>query len=769
MQKLIKDRTLCRTNREPFSPGLCGVRGKSLWACLLLAGTIALSACGGSGNTGEPPVSLSGNWQFTVANPPDQSFLGGLQGGFLLQTNGSVTGAAVYSISLPGQNGGNPTLCNSGSAPITATVSGQNVTLNAVAGTQTFTFTGMLSQNGTTMVGTYTSSAGTATDGTACGTAQTGLQWSATLVPPLTGTFQGSFHSIGGTAGLANQDFPVSGTLTQGPNIGASNATVTGYLDFENPVSLLSNYPCFELGYVNGQISGNSVVLQIIGVSGSNLGQIGGSAGSGVGAVTYNATQLGYVLQSTVGTAYAVNSPSCPGVSLGNAGDAGNICLSSGTACQQPITLSPAALIFPAQVLGAPSTAQTITLTNNDVTGAMLNGLQLQWSVSNGAFGGPSDFNGLANFTEQDTCAPSVGSTFSLEPAQSCFITVSFAPQESCPWLPFGNPPSLLGAPPSWCPFPLTAGLTVNSPLSADSNTTFAVPITGTGMSAITGSTTELDFGAEAVSEASTPQLLSFTNHSGQPVQILGSAPCLNNPPTSGHNTLPRPLQDSSPVAGLQVVANGPGSVGGSITPSGSTINYSCDSDPGTLLPNFQITSDTCTGTLLAAQASCSLNVAYVPQPATNANSGLAFFLELNTLQCSSVDSVGSDCEIDSGRFPVELTANPPSPLRMSPGAGMDFGNQPEGKGSAAQSITLFNDPNDPNAGTVSFVGKIVVKGDYSESDNCPFSLAPGAICTLTVTFKPKIVGFDPGSLTINVTPEPTGSPQIVQLRGTGQ
>jgi hypothetical protein len=105
----------------------------------------------------------------------------------------------------------------------------------------------------------------------------------------------------------------------------------------------------------------------------------------------------------------------------------------------------------------------------------------------------------------------------------------------------------------------------------------------------------------------------------------------------------------------------------------------------------------------------------------------------------------------------------------MSPGAGLDFGNQPVGQASNQQSITLFNDPADPNTATVNFVGRVVVRGDYSESDDCPFALPPGSSCTLTVTFKPKVAGFDPGSLTINVTPGPTGAPQTVQLRGTGQ
>jgi hypothetical protein len=634
-----------------------------------------------------------------------------------------------------------------------------------MAGLQTFTFTGTLSTDGTSMVGTYTSTAGTASDGSPCGTAQTGLQWSATSVPPLLGPVTGSFHSTGGVAGLGNQDFVVSGSLTQGENIGASNATVTGSLSFLDPVTQLSAYPCFGIASLNGQISGNSVILQIVGTDGSNLGQIGGTVGSGLATVTFDTTTLGSVLHSKVGTAYGVNSPTCQGVGLANAGDSGNICLALGgtKACQEPVIISPAVLTFPAQLLGSAPTAQKITITNNDASGNTLDGLRLQWNVPFGSFGGQSDFNSVPNFTEQDTCAASLGSTFSLGPAQSCTVTISFAPQQSCPWLPFPGPPSVFAAPPAYCPTPLTALLTVNSPSSADGDLAFTVPVTGTGLSVITPSTQELDFGAEALTESSLPQTLSFTNHGPNSVQILGGT-CTN--PSNGIDFLPNPLQLSSPVAGLQVLENGPGVVG--IAVNGSSISYLCDLDPGTSRPNFQITSDTCSGQLLASQATCSVQVAFVPQSALGV-AGLDFFLELNTVQCSSADNVTSNCEIDAGRFPVELKSNPSSPLRMSPGAGLDFGTQPVGKRTSAQTITLFNDPNDPNTATVSFVGKVSVKGNYAESDDCPFSLAPGASCTLTVTFKPSAVGFSPGSLTLNVTPEPTGAPQIVYLRGTGQ
>src|SRR5260370_26941660 len=93
-----------------------------------------LSACGGASGGGgsQKAASLSGNWQFAVTPPADGSFLGGLQGGFLLQKNGSATGAVVYSVSLPAQSSGNPTVCNRGALPVIGTVLGQQLALPAV-------------------------------------------------------------------------------------------------------------------------------------------------------------------------------------------------------------------------------------------------------------------------------------------------------------------------------------------------------------------------------------------------------------------------------------------------------------------------------------------------------------------------------------------------------------------------------------------------------------------------------------------------------------
>jgi hypothetical protein len=105
----------------------------------------------------------------------------------------------------------------------------------------------------------------------------------------------------------------------------------------------------------------------------------------------------------------------------------------------------------------------------------------------------------------------------------------------------------------------------------------------------------------------------------------------------------------------------------------------------------------------------------------------------------------------------------------MSPGAGIDFGVVSVGKSSASQNVTVLNDPSLPNAQPVTLVGKPVVKGNYTETYDCPFVLNPGSACTLTITFKSKAVGYNPGTVSINYTPEPSALPQVVHLRGTGQ
>lgn len=450
---------------------------------LLLAGTMALSGCSGNPSIVPlvpPNLTLTGNWQFTMSPPTDGSFVGGLEGAYLSQNNGSLNGDATYSVSLTSFS----IPCNTGSATITGTVSGQTVQLTAVAGAQTFSFTGTMSLTGSTITGTYDATAGTAGDGSPCGAAQSGLEWSATLIPLLTGSVQGSFLSGGGAAGLTGQEFAVSGTLTQQANTGSSSSAVSGSLSFLNPYTNTSPYPCFQTASVYGQISGSWVSLQIVGSDGTQLGLIGEPVGSlggtGLNTLTLNSTGQGYDLQAG-GASYMVATPGCPGA-LGNvaaSGDYGTVCLAfnNTTACQQPIAATPSGLIFSSQFVGGPVSSQTMTLANNSAT--ILSGVTLTLKNE----------GGVTNFTETDTCGlggvPSQGEPFTFNPGQTCSVKVTFAPVETSS---------------------LTATLMIGVP---SGNAIITVPIMGTA-SAQAASTSPFDFPVRNVSEAS-GQFLIFS------------------------------------------------------------------------------------------------------------------------------------------------------------------------------------------------------------------------------------------------------------------
>ncbi len=766
---------------------------------LLTGFTLLLVSCGGGGSSStlDPNAQLAGNWQFALTTTGDTFVASPLQGGFLQQnTSGSLTGQIVFSIVLPGST---TTICNSGTATVTGTISGQTINLTAVMGTldssgnpatQTLTLSGgTLNSDATTIQnGTYSLTAGFYASSlnpltlASCGVASDGGKWSATLVPSVTGGFQGFFHS---TASFAPQDFPVSGTLTQGPNVGTSSATVTGTLVFQDPVSLLNDYPCLTTASINGTISGNTVLLQIFATNGTDVGQIGQTPGnaSGPSPVTLDNTTGGFILHNTAGTGYSVTTKPCSN------GDSGNICLAFGgtNGCKQPITLVPFFLQFLPQLLGSSATTQTIKLSN--VSGAAMTGLKLSLNAnetySSLFYNSGGDFNGVPHFTEQDTCGSQQGE-FNLDAGASCTITVAFSPQESCPWEPTPGASPIDGLAPAKCPITLSADLQVTIPSgSADGDNSFSVPITGIGSSFLTPSVPEIDFGAEAVGEASQPHALTFTNQSTNRVSILPTgAPCAYSSSGNGQPVDRPPI--SGTVGGIQIASTQTGGISAlppePPTRNAPTVAYHCDTDPpptkgGSGNPNMLISNDGCSGQTLEPLGqsgdSCSLQVTFVPQPYTWTHFGpvgLDDFLQLNTEWCGDANNPpGPNCEIDSGRFPVEIKTNPASSLRMSPSAGMDFGTIEDGITSLPLSITLFNDPADPNSATVNFTTKIVTGADYLETDNCPPSLAPDASCTITVTFTPSVVGLDPGNIAITYSAAgQIGLFQTIFLRGSG-
>lgn len=103
----------------------------------------------------------------------------------------------------------------------------------------------------------------------------------------------------------------------------------------------------------------------------------------------------------------------------------------------------------------------------------------------------------------------------------------------------------------------------------------------------------------------------------------------------------------------------------------------------------------------------------------------------------------------------------PPPVMTVSP-VFLTFGSQNLGTTSSAQQLTVAN-TNNANLRIVS----VSATGDFAETDNCMSSspLAPGATCTLNVTFTPSTIGVRQGS--ISMANGTISIPSTVSLTGT--
>jgi hypothetical protein len=104
------------------------------------------------------------------------------------------------------------------------------------------------------------------------------------------------------------------------------------------------------------------------------------------------------------------------------------------------------------------------------------------------------------------------------------------------------------------------------------------------------------------------------------------------------------------------------------------------------------------------------------------------------------------------GGSSATLTASPTS---------LTFGSTSLNTNSAAQTVTVHN------TGTAAAaVSGVSVTGDYSQTNTCGTSIAAGASCTVSVTFRPTASGTRTGNLT--VSSNATNNPLTVGLTGTG-
>lgn len=245
--------------------------------------------CGSTKTAAPQSGLLSGNWEITLQRHAHPGAL--LFSGFMLQSGSAVTGSLILG-------GG----CE-GVGTVTGTLQGQNLALTVDEFGQEISLTGTLpagSPSGSTFIsGPFSALAG------GCATYASTGTWSATQVTPISGTFHGTFVSSSSSGG-GPDTFNVTGSLTQGPNTGASSATLTGTV---TATSTPHFCPYLTSATINGVISGTSVTLNLFDTTGSQIAQVAPAT------ITSNAASLACSTAASGNVCYSFPpiSSSCPG------------------------------------------------------------------------------------------------------------------------------------------------------------------------------------------------------------------------------------------------------------------------------------------------------------------------------------------------------------------------------------------------------------------------------------------------------------------------
>jgi hypothetical protein len=416
----------------------------------------------------------------------------------------------------------------------------------------------------------------------------------------------------------------------------------------------------------------------------------------------------------------------------------------TGTGILSAPNVSPTSLSFNSQPVGTTSTPQPVTVTN---TGAL--------ALSITSVGISSDW------TQSNNCLPSIA------PNASCTINVSFRPTAG------GFQTGTL----------TLTDYALNSPQTVSLSGTGLVPV-------VSLSATSLSFAGQTVSTPSPPQTLTLTNTgagaltpltittSGDFAQtnncagsVAPSAGCTIGitftPEAPGNRTGALTLTDNAGNSPQTVTLSGTG-LGATASLSASSLTFASQlvgttsSAQQVTLQNagnqaLSITSISLTGadsgdfsssqncgSSLAANVACQITVTFTPtQRGTR------------TAAVSLVDSgPGSPQSISLSGTGIAPVAN------LSPSS-LTFPSQFVGTTGLPENVTLTNNGDVPLN-----ISSVQASTHFGTSNGCTTSLAAGVGCTISVFFDPSAAGSQTGTLTI--TDNAPGSPQTVQLSGTG-
>ncbi|GAA2648169.1 choice-of-anchor D domain-containing protein [Paractinoplanes durhamensis] len=227
---------------------------------------------------------------------------------------------------------------------------------------------------------------------------------------------------------------------------------------------------------------------------------------------------------------------------------------------------------------------------------------------------------------------------------------------------------------------------------------------------------------------------------------IFGSSACtqVTNP------AFPPYLPDNGSLISISPSALGFGTVATGTTSAAQTVTVTNSGSAAAPVAGIATTGDfaqtnTC-GTSLAAGASCTVSVRFAPTVAGSRTGTL------------TVTASGITTTIALSGTGMGSTTTPAPALTANPSS-LTFGTQALNTTSTGQAVTVTN------SGTAAATSPAAaVTGDYAQSNTCGTSLAAGASCTVTVTFRPTASGTRSGTLTVTGG----GVSTATALTGTG-
>ena len=445
--------------------------------------------------------------------------------------------------------------------------------------------------------------------------------------------------------------------------------------------------------------------------------------------VTFTPSALGSRSGTLTITSDAVNSPHTAPL--------------AGKGTQPAVQLAPASLSFGSQALNTTSSTKQITLTNSGTAPLTI-----------------SSITATGDFAQTNACPTTIAA------GGTCVINVTFTP-------------TALGA--------RTGQLSIADDAPGSPHT---AALDGTGLgAAVQINPASLDFGSLAVSSTSAARTVTITNTGNSNLTFTsiatsgdyahtttcpsGATPLAPNasctvsvtftPTAMGTRTGQLTFTDSAPGGAQNVALTGVGLQSAlALSPTSldfgsqrltttsaarrvtltNTGNQSLNIASIAASGDYAKTATTC-GAGLGPSASCTVDITFTPS-ATGTRSGTLTISDdaPNNPHTLALTGIGTD---------PQATLSPTS---------IDFGSH-QVNTSATQTVTLSNG----GVGALA-ISSIAISGDYTQTNNCPASLAASTSCTITITFTPAAQQTRPGTLT--VTSDATSSPNTASLTGVG-